>query len=160
MTGVSPQLLGTHAFLRGLAPGQLALLAETASDVCVPAGFRFFEEGGRAAQLWLISRGHVALDLAVPGRRSLIVETVGAGEVIGLSWLTPAREWQFGAEAVENATAFELDAAAIGALLDSDPALGYQLVRRLMTVAVTRLQATRIRLLDLYATAGQRADAR
>ena len=66
----------------------------------------------------------------------------------------------FGAEAVQDTTAFGLDAAAVGALLDSDPAIGYQLVRRLMTVAVSRLQATRIRLLDLYATAGQRAGER
>ena len=92
MTGVAPQVLGTHAFLRGLAAEQLALLAETASGVSVSAGYRFFEEGAPATRFWLISSGHVALDLAVPGRRSLIVETVGAGDVLGLSWLDAGQE--------------------------------------------------------------------
>jgi hypothetical protein len=35
-------------------------------------------------------------------------------------------------------------------LLDDDPALGYALTRRFVGVVVDRLQATRLRLLDLY----------
>jgi CRP-like cAMP-binding protein len=160
VTGISPQVLGAHAFLRGMTAGQVALLAGTAAEVSVPHGFRFFEEGGPADRFWLISSGHVALDLQLPGRARLIVETVGGGGVIGLSWLSPPREWQFGAEAVRDTTAFELDGAAVGALCDGDPGLGVSITRQLMAVAATRLQATRIRLLDLYATPAQRADAR
>lgn len=160
MTGVSPQVLGAHAFLRGMPAEHVALLAETAAVVSVSAGFRFFEVGGRAARLWLISSGRVALDLDVPGRTRLIVETVGSGDVIGLSWLFPARQWQFGAEAIQDTVAFELDGAAVSALGDRHPELGGQVTGRMMTVAATRLQATRIRLLDLYAAPGRHAGVR
>jgi CRP/FNR family cyclic AMP-dependent transcriptional regulator len=160
VTGVSPQVLGTHAFLRGMATEHVALIAGTATGVSVSAGSRFFEEGGRAAQFWLIRSGHVALDLQVPGRPPVIVETVGGGDVIGLSWLSPPRQWQFGAGAVQDTTAFELDGAAVTALCDRDPALGREIFGRMMGVAATRLQATRIRLLDLYAVPGQQAGAR
>ena len=160
MTGVSAEALGAHAFLRGLAAGHVALIAGTATGVSVSAGFRFFTEGAPAAQFWLISGGHVALDLQVPGHPPLIVETLGKGDVIGLSWLSPARRWEFGAVAVHDTTAFELDAAAVSALCDREPALGLQFTRRLLAVAASRLQATRIRLLDLYAAPGQQAGAR
>jgi CRP/FNR family transcriptional regulator, cyclic AMP receptor protein len=160
VTGVSPQVLGAHPFLRGMPAGHVALLAGTAVAVSVSAGFRFFEEGGRAARLWLISSGRVALDLDVPGRTRLIVETVGSGDVIGLSWLFPAGQWQFGAEAIQDTAAFELDGAAVRALGDRDPDLGSQITGRMMAVAASRLQATRIRLLDLYAAPGRRAGAR
>jgi CRP-like cAMP-binding protein len=118
----------------------------------VEPGHRFFEEGGHANSLWLIRTGHVALDLHVPGPRGLIVETIGSDEVIGLSCLSPPFQWQFGAEAILPTTAFRLDAAAVLEMCDADPSLGYQLARRLMAVAAHRLHATRVRLLDLYAS--------
>ena len=155
MTGVSPQVLGAHAFLRGMTAGQVALLAGTAAEVSVPHGFRFFEEGGAADRFWLISSGHVALDLQLPGRARLIVETVGGGGVIGLSWLSPPREWQFGAARPSGIPPpLSLTLPRSVRACDGDPALGVSITRQLMAVAATRLQATRIRLLDLYATAG------
>lgn len=96
----------------------------------------------------------------MPGRPNLIVETLGRGDVIGFSWLSPPHRWQFGAEAVEPTEAFELDGATVMALCDRHPELGYQLALRLLAAAVQRLQATRIRLLDLYGAPSQSAEAR
>ena len=159
MSGVSPSALADHDFLRGLPPATVTQLAELAAELSFPAGHRLFEEGGMAGQFWLIRDGRVALDLKVPGPAPLIVETIGDGDVIGLSWLAPHRRWQFGAEAVLPATAFEFDSAAVSDLMERDPALGYQLARRLINVATRRLQATRFRLLDMYGLPQPRADA-
>ena len=49
---------------------------------------------------------------------------------------------------------FEFNADAVRAACESDAGLGYQLLRRVMSTASSRLQATRIRLLDIYAAAG------
>ncbi|HVB43361.1 MAG TPA: Crp/Fnr family transcriptional regulator [Streptosporangiaceae bacterium] len=159
MTGVLPAELGEHAFLRGLPAEYIARLAQVAAAVSVPAGHRFFEEGGRAVQIWLIRTGRVALDLHVRGREPLIVETVGGGQVVGLSWVCPPYEWQYGAQALAPTTAITLDTTAVLSYCDQDPVLGYQLIRRLMTVAADRLHASRIRLLDLYAAPSQQAGA-
>jgi hypothetical protein len=70
----------------------------------------------------------------------------------------PRREWQFGAETVEPATAFQLAGAVVMALCDVHPDLGYQLALRMLDAAVRRLQATRIRLLDLYGAPSQGAE--
>ena len=153
MTVAAPAL-ADHAFLRGMRADDVARLAGAAVAVSMPAGHRLFDEGAPAEKCWLLASGHVALDLHMPGRANLIVETLAGGDVIGFSWLAPPHEWQFGAEVVEPAEAFELDGATVMALCDRHPELGYQLALRMLGAAVQRLQATRVRLLDLYAPPG------
>ena len=160
MSDLDAAALAGQAFLRGLPAGQVARLAGVAAEVFVPAGHRIFEEGGHARQFWLITSGHVALDLTVPGRAPLIVETLGAGDLLGVSWLSPPYEWQYGAVAVEDTRAFGLDGAAVIAMCDDDPAFGHEFFVRLMRVAARRLHSSRIRMLDLYGAPGQRAGAR
>jgi len=79
-----------------------------------------------------------------------------AEHTVGLSWVAPPQEWQYGAQAIQPTTAFELDGAAVLALCDSDPVFGYHLSRRLLTVAAERPHATRIRMADLYAAPRRR----
>jgi hypothetical protein len=43
-----------------------------------------------------------------------------------------------------------VDTAALRALADGDPALGYPLLLGILEAALSRLQSTRWRLLDLY----------
>jgi CRP/FNR family transcriptional regulator, cyclic AMP receptor protein len=151
MSGVSTSELGQHAFARELTSGQLEALASLAVRVEWPSGGRVFEEGGKAERLWLLRTGRIALDLRVPGRERIIVETLGPGDELGLSWLTPAAQWQFGAIAQLPASAYEFNSTALVDLCEADHELGYQLTRRLLVTAIARLQAARIRILDLYA---------
>jgi CRP/FNR family transcriptional regulator, cyclic AMP receptor protein len=148
---VSVSELGQHAFASGLTRGQLERLAALATSIDLPAGCRLFEEGGQAARLWLVRSGRIALDLRVPGRERIIVETLGPGDELGLSWLTSAAQWQFGAITQLPVSAFELSSGALIDLCETDHELGYQLTRRLLSTAIARLQAARIRILDLYA---------
>ncbi len=92
MSAVSTAELADHPFAAGLTTGQVERLAVLAVRVEIPAGQRLFDEGGQAVSLWLIRGGQIALDLRVPGRDRLIVETLGAGDELGLSWLMPAAQ--------------------------------------------------------------------
>ena len=85
------------------------------------------------------------------------METLGPGDELGLSWLMPAAQWQFGAIAQATTSTFKLSSAAVMSLCEIDHELGYQLTRRLLTTAISRLQAARIRILDLYAAPAPRA---
>ncbi|HUB42535.1 MAG TPA: cyclic nucleotide-binding domain-containing protein [Streptosporangiaceae bacterium] len=143
--------LASHPFAAGLTQSQLDRLAAITSSIEVQAGTRLFEEDGQATSLWLIRTGQIALDLHVPGRDRLIVETLGPGDELGLSWLLPPARWKFGAVAQVDVSAFELSSAAVTGLCESDHELGYQLTWRLLGTAIGRLQAARIRILDLYA---------
>jgi CRP-like cAMP-binding protein len=142
-------MLSVQPFLAGLAPAQLDKLSNWSRRSLFHAGARLFEEGGRADRFWIIREGHVTLDTRLPGRGRVIVETLGPGAVLGWSWLFPPYRWHFGASAVETTLAIELDGPGVRELCENDPVLGLDLVKRFMTVVVERLQATRLRLLDL-----------
>jgi CRP/FNR family transcriptional regulator, cyclic AMP receptor protein len=92
----------------------------------------------------------VALDVFIPGRGLVVVQTLGKGDVLGWSWLVPPYRWHFGATATERTTATVLDTAQLHALAKQDPAFGYALATTLFAAMLQRLQATRARLLDLY----------
>lgn len=147
---VTATTLTAHHFLHGLPAGQIAKLMPTACLVSLASGQRLFEDGGSAANFWLIRSGSVALDLHIPGAGVVVVETLGMGDVLGWSWLLPPHVWTLGAITVRPTEALRFDSPAVRALCDADQELGYQLTRRFLSVAAERLQATRIRLLDHY----------
>jgi CRP-like cAMP-binding protein len=139
-----------HPFLNGIGVDALARLSTCATPRDFEAGARIFDEGGTADRFWLIVAGHVQLDAYLPGRGFVLIESMGAGSVLGWSWLFPPYAWYFGATAVASTSTVEFDAPGVRAMCEADPALGFELTRRFMRVVVDRLQATRIRLLDLY----------
>lgn len=148
MNEVTVASLAAQPFLRGMLPEHLECLAETASDVVMPARYRIFEDGGYAARFWLIRSGQVALDLQVPGRGLVVIETLRMGDILGWSWLFPPYRWALGAITTGPGEAFEFDGPGVRARLDADPRFGYEITRRFLAVAANRLQATRFRLLD------------
>jgi CRP/FNR family cyclic AMP-dependent transcriptional regulator len=143
-------MLAAQPFLAGLPDHHLERLSYLTSRSVFHTGNRVFSEGSRADRFWLITRGKVNLDTHVPGRGDVVVETIGAGSVLGWSWLFPPYRWHFGAVAVETTFALGLDGAGVRRLCEQDHQLGYELTGRFMEVVVERLQATRMRLLDLY----------
>jgi CRP/FNR family transcriptional regulator, cyclic AMP receptor protein len=151
MNTLSPSVLGTHPLLRGLAGPHLARLAGHARAVTLPDRHRLFEEGQPASRFWLVEAGQVALDTIVPGHGRMVIELLGRGEVVGLSWLLPPYRWGFGAITTQPVRAFEFDAAAIRAAYLQDPAFGHEMTDRFLRVTLHRLQATRQRLLDVSA---------
>ena len=147
--------ISAHPFFAALTDTQRAALAEDGATATFPAGERLFGEGGIADRFWLIEDGSIALDMRVPGRGDQIVETLGPGTVLGWSWLHPPYRWQFGAVARLATTAIAFDAASVRRRCDADPAFGYAALRLFTPVITERLQATRLRLLDLYAAPSQ-----
>lgn len=147
MITVTAAALAAHPFLHGVSRDRLAMLAEAAWDVTFPAGHRFFEDDGYAARFWLIQSGYVTVDVHVPGQGRVPIDTIGMGEMIGWSWLFPPFTWAFGAVAAGPVEAFEFDARAVRARCASDPALGYEITRRVAEVLTRRLKSTKNRLI-------------
>ncbi|GGM68383.1 cyclic nucleotide-binding domain-containing protein [Dactylosporangium sucinum] len=145
-------LLAAHPFMAGIPGEYLARMAHYSHRAVFHAGARIFNEGATANRFWLIREGRVDLDTDVPGRGRVVVESIGAGQVLGWSWLFPPYRWHFGATAPEPVLAVTLDGPGIRRLCADEPELGYDLTTRLMQVVVARMQATRMRLLDLYDT--------
>jgi CRP/FNR family cyclic AMP-dependent transcriptional regulator len=145
-------IVGAAPLLRGMTPDQVARLASMARHRSFPARHRLFDEGAPADRFWIIDAGEVALDVLVPGVGRLTIETLGRGDVVGLSWLLPPHQWKFGAVCTQSMQAFEFEAPAVRAACNEDPALGYALTIRFIGVAARRLHATRARLLQARPT--------
>lgn len=144
------RLLKEHRFLSGLEQRHLDFLTGCASNVRYAAGEFLFKEGQESDASYLVRTGRVALEISVPGRRAVQLQTVEAGEVLGWSWLYPPYRWQFDTRAVEPVRALRLDGNCLRAKCDADHDLGYELVRRFLYQVHTRLERTRLQLLDVY----------
>ncbi|EPJ40574.1 putative cAMP receptor protein [Streptomyces afghaniensis 772] len=129
-------------------------LMSLAREVSFAIDERIFNEGAKADRFWIIHTGTVALDVHVPGRRAAVIETLGAGELLGWSWLVPPHHWHLGAQATSPVRAYEFDAAAVSELCGKDPELRQELLAYVAAVIAGRLRSARVRLLDLYAPYG------
>ena len=70
--------------------------------------------------------------------------------MLGWSWLFPPYRWHLDARAIEAVRAVAFDGACLRQKSIDDHELGYELMRRFAEVIVSRLQATRMQLLDVY----------
>jgi CRP/FNR family cyclic AMP-dependent transcriptional regulator len=150
MTPTDAAELATHPLLADLPTDALRLLGPHARPCYFPTGHRIFVEDRPADRFWLLGGGRVALDLHPPGRGTLVVETLGAGDLLGWSWLCPPYRWRFGATAVLPTPALEFDGRAVRDLCEEHPEVGYPLARRVLAALADRVHASRVRLLDLY----------
>jgi len=137
----------------GLEPAALALVAGCGSNVRFREDELLFRDGDAADTFFVLRHGRVALETFVPTRGAVTIETLDAGEVLGWSWLFPPYRWHFDARALSLVRATRFDGACLRAKCEADPRLGYELMSRFAQIVVDRLQATRLRLLDVYAYA-------
>ncbi|MGZ4269691.1 MAG: cyclic nucleotide-binding domain-containing protein [Solirubrobacteraceae bacterium] len=147
------ELLRATPALQGLSPTQHETVAGCARNRVFTAGERLLHEGDRADVFFVLRHGAVALETAVPGRGHVTVQTLHDGDLLGWSWLVPPYRTAFDARALETTHVVELDGACLRGKCDTDPELGYALLKAVATVFAGRLQDARLRLLDLYGTA-------
>ena len=151
-------ILRQHPFLLGLSDEKMKTLIGCASNVRFPEGAHLIREGELANTFYLIRTGRVALEIDVPGRGSLRIQTTGPGETLGWSWLIYPYRWHFSGIVVAETRAIALDGGCLRNKCESDPAFGYDMLQRLAQVMERRLEATRLQLIDLHVstTAGGR----
>ncbi|MFI5101326.1 MAG: cyclic nucleotide-binding domain-containing protein [Actinomycetes bacterium] len=150
------ELLLAHPLFDGLDEETVAQLSGCAVNVHFGADEFLFRTGEPADRFFMLRHGGVALDVVGPGERQLVVDTVGPGGVVGVSWLVPPYRWAIDARATESTSAVALDATCLRARFEADPRVGYQLLQRVVSAMSDRLYSARIRLLDLYGTPSAR----
>lgn len=136
--------------LEGLSPEQYGLIAGCGKNEVFSSGKHLLREGDDADVFYVIRRGTVAMEIFVPQRGALTVETIGPGDLLGWSWLVEPYRVHLDARAAEETHAIAFDAACLRGKCEEDKVLGYELMKRFVPVITERLQATRVRLLDVY----------
>ena len=140
--------IAEHPFLKGLSSEHLKILEDLAMFVEFPEGQMIFSESEPANRFYLIQEGRVALESQDLDSRTVPIQMVGAGDVLGWSWLFPPYHWHFDARAVEPTKAIFFYGTRLREHCEQNHELGYELMKRMADIVIKRLQATRRRLLD------------
>ena len=145
--------LAEHRFMQGLPDELIRQMAGCVTGVEQwDADAVLFRAGGVADRCFLIRSGEVALEVHSPGAGSRIVQTVSRGEVLGWSWLFPPFRWEFDARVLTPLEAIVLVGDKMRTCVGEHREFGFEVMSRFAQVIVGRLQATRLQLLDLYAS--------
>lgn len=142
--------LASNPMLGDLRPDYLELIAGCCVNVAFVPGQRVITAGEPADHFWIIRHGRVDIELHGAARGTITIDRLEPGEIVGVSWIAEPYVSAFDATAVERGSAIEVDAACLRGKCSADPELGHELYRRFATMLRSRLQATRMQLLDLY----------
>jgi CRP-like cAMP-binding protein len=123
--------------------GQIALLGQLKE---LPGGSPVFREGQHSSCIFLLSKGHVALEMNVPGRGIIFTQTVGPGELLGWSPLLSHGPMTATAITLEPCRLIAIDAAQLLSLCEENAKFGIAFLRRTALALAERLYATRLQL--------------
>ncbi len=149
-------ILAQLPFFDGLEKHYLELLVGCASNARYFPGEYLYREGEDANQFFIIRQGKVAIELAIPGRGKVTLQTHEAGDVVGWAWLLPPYRWYFSGRATEVTRVIALDGVCLRRKCDEDAHLGYEFMKRFSAKTAHSLDLLYMQLLDVYATPEQR----
>jgi CRP-like cAMP-binding protein len=144
------QIIAEFPMFHNLEPRFLELITGCASNVRFNEGDLIFREGEQADHFYAIRHGTVAIEVFVPQRGSVNIQTVSAGDVLNWSWLIPPHRNQFDARCLSLVRALAFDGACLRGKCEEDHSLGYELMKRFAEIMAERVRATRLQLLDVY----------
>jgi CRP-like cAMP-binding protein len=145
---INTTTLAEQPFLKGMSTRQLEILVENSMMAEFKTDERMIYEGGAANRFYLILQGRVELESPVMGGDGIHIQTLGAGDVLGWSWLYPPYLWHFDARAVTPTTAIFFYGTRLRELCEENHDLGYELMKRVSEIVIRRLQATRRELAE------------
>lgn len=145
-----PELLKEHPFFEGLKQKHLALVSGCSKNVHFKPGEIVFRRGEPADRFYVIREGKVAVEIHSPDQQELVIQTIGRGEILGFSWLFPPYQWTFDARVIQTVRATAVEGECLRKKCEEDYELGYRFTMKFAQIAVKRLHATQIQLLDVY----------
>jgi len=132
-----------HPFLVGINRSQLALFSDCAITVHFEREQIIFREGEMANRFYLIESGKVVLVASDKRGNSVVIDTIGPGDLLGWSWMFPPYAWRFTARAVESTSAIFFYGTILREYCERDHSLGYELFKRMAPVMMKRMQNAR-----------------
>jgi CRP/FNR family cyclic AMP-dependent transcriptional regulator len=144
--------LNTSWFASGLSEKAQTRLAELGRRFTAEPGTELFREGESSDTFGILVHGRVALRTLVPERGDITILTVEPGDIYLWSALVPPFRASSSGTAIEPVEAIIFEGAALRAALRDECELATALYPRILVAVARRLYATRLQMLDLFAT--------
>ncbi len=142
--------LAKHPFFKDMSKRARKLIAGCSAHAVFHDGDQIYREGEPADTFYLIRRGTVALEVQVPGREPLVIQTLGDGEVLGWSWLVPPYRTRFDSRAIGLVRVLSIDGKCLRGKCDEDHEMGYEFYKHLFPLVVGLLAGVRLQMIDIY----------
>jgi CRP-like cAMP-binding protein len=136
--------------LKRLSNTELEFFESVSREIHLVDGAILFEEGSVADTFFIIVTGKVGLELTTPGRAPMVIQTLGPGDLVGVSWFFPPHRWNWSARAFGETDLVAFDAIEVRHKCEADRDLALEVLGVVAEEVVRRLHRTRIQLLDLY----------
>jgi toluene monooxygenase system ferredoxin subunit len=145
---ISPEELEQAPFFKELDAEERALLGGIARRETAAAGQRIFEEGEPSYTLFIVVSGLVSLRQKTRDDGAEVAMGSGQpGELIGVSAMVGAAGIHpLSAVCLEPTELIEIDAPVLMAALESNPAVGFRILRLLTHIVAERLAAARAQI--------------
>ena len=145
---ISPEELERAPFFKDLDAEELELLSGIARREAAVAGQQIFAEGEPSNTLYIVESGLVSLRQEARHEGVDVAFTAGKpGELIGVSAMLGAEGVHpTSAVCLEETELIEIDAPVLMATLESNPAVGFRILRRLTHILAERLAAARAQI--------------
>ncbi|MCE5228571.1 cyclic nucleotide-binding domain-containing protein [bacterium] len=145
-------IISRQQFFAGMDDALIERIAGCAAEKQFDQDEVIFREGESADRFFVILEGQIAVKIHGVQRGDIMIQTLDAGDVLGWSWLVPPYQKQFSAQATLPSRALVFDGAILRRMCEGDHDLGYDMLKRFIRVIAARLQATRLQLIDVYAS--------
>ena len=87
--------LQSHTIFAGLDPAHAEILAKHAEEKIYAGGDMLFRQEDPAEHFYILLAGSIQVEVPSIMGPALVVQTLGADEVLGWSWLIPPFKWNF-----------------------------------------------------------------
>src|ERR1051325_956831 len=142
-----------NPFFSGMSERHVRVLADCSCRTNFAKGRVIFRQGETANRFYLLEEGNVELEAATKsGGQRVVAGVIGPQEVLGWSWLFEPYEWQFTPRALTETTAIFFYGTVLRERCETDPSLGFELLKRMSKEMRKRLQSARKRFVE--ATSG------
>lgn len=136
--------------LTKLSNTELEFFESVSRQVRLEGGEILFEEGAPADDFYVISEGRVGLEITSPGKAPMIIQTLGTGDLVGLSWFFPPYRWIWRARVMTDTSLVAFDAVEVRRKCQENRDLALEVTGVVASELAARLHRTRVQLLDLY----------
>jgi CRP-like cAMP-binding protein len=154
MTTPTEAYLTEHRFFAGLPADTLGFLACCARERELTEGEILIRHGDRADAFYVVRTGRIAREVPAIQGPPFVMESLGAGDVLGWSWLIPPYQWSFQARADAATLVLQFDGPKVLERCESEAKFGYALLKRFSALMSERLVSTRRKMVDEWSPPG------
>ncbi|MCW9048009.1 MAG: cyclic nucleotide-binding domain-containing protein [Gammaproteobacteria bacterium] len=146
--------LRSHAAFSNLDPAHIDILVQHAQERSFVVGDLLFRQMDLAEHFFILMDGSIKVQVPAIMGPALVVQTLGAGDILGWSWLIAPYKWTFEAMAELDSRVLVFDGKALLQHCETDYNFGYTLMKMFAGLMSERLHAARIKMMDSWSPAG------